>query len=245
MRLITAISCALTGAMASGQSLTTVFGPGGTVGAATPDAEVLNGLGAFSQFGGANLDTGLLGGAANTGQTLFIQIGPFYVGGAGPASSNPLSAQGLENLGGVVSNNRAYGLIGSGRSDITFTPGFAEIVTLQVRGSAGGEVTGTNPANSFGGTPTTLGTAAGTLLVYTNLGLELTVQVSNADFQVITLDTAAFNGDFITRISLINQGASNSILALGELTVTGGLVPTPAGAAVFGLAGLAAARRRR
>ena len=110
MRLLcTAAIAASAITTASGQSVTTVFGPGGTIGAATPDAEVLGEVARFSQFGGTNGAMDLFGGTANTGEVLFFAFGPAYVGGAGPASSNPLSAQGLENLGGPVANNRAYG----------------------------------------------------------------------------------------------------------------------------------------
>ena len=45
--------------------LTTVFGPGGTIGAAVPDAAVLNGLDAFANFGVDNLAVDLLGGTLN------------------------------------------------------------------------------------------------------------------------------------------------------------------------------------
>ena len=51
-------------------------------------------------------------------------------------SANPLSAQGLANLGGVPQvNNRAFGVAGPGQADINFTPGFVEEVILQVRGT--------------------------------------------------------------------------------------------------------------
>ncbi|MBA4119810.1 MAG: hypothetical protein C0513_03810 [Isosphaera sp.] len=244
--MIAAGIAALTaGAVAQGQSFTTVFGPNGTVGAAVPDAAVLNGLGAFTTFGGINSSGGgaAFAGTANAGETLFFQVGPLYVGGAGPAASNPLSAQGLTNLGGVVSNNHAYGVIGQGRSDITFTSGVVDNVILQVRGTTAGQITGTNPINSFGGIATELTDAQGTLLVWTELGLEATLQVSNADFQIFTLNAIDFLGDSITRISLVNQGPSNSAIVLGELTV--GLVPTPGAAGLLALGGLAAARRRR
>lgn len=240
---IAALASVAVAAAASAQSFTTVFGPGGTVGAATPDAAVLNGIESVAQFGVDNLDIGLLGGTLNIGQTLFFQVGPLYVGGSGPASSNPLSAEGLLNLGGPVAGNRAYGVIGAGRSDIAFAPGLVDEVVLQIRGTADGQTTGTNPATNFGGVPTDLADAAGTLLVYTEAGLQATLAVTNDDFQLFSLDAADFIGDSITRVSLVNEGPDNSAVVLGELTVT--LIPAPAGAAALGLAGLAAARRRR
>ena len=78
------------GQSALATSFTTIFGPGGTAGpppGAPPSSSVLNGFDAFTQFNGGGI--------------LFFQNGNFYVGGAGPASGNPLSAQGLANFGGV------------------------------------------------------------------------------------------------------------------------------------------------
>ena len=90
-------------ALAASLSFTTIFGPNTTPGAA-PDPSALNGLDAFTTFSG--------------GETLFFQNGNFYVGGAGPAAANPLSAQGLANLGGPQVNNRAFGVAGPGTANI-------------------------------------------------------------------------------------------------------------------------------
>lgn len=233
---------ALSGA-AHAQSFTTVFGPNGGVGDAVPDSAVLNGLESFTTFGGANNNIGPQAGSPNTGEVLFFQIGPFYVGGAGPATSNPLSAQGLSNLGAPVSNNNAYGVLGTGRSDIIFDQGAVESVTLQVRGTADGLTTGSSPNNSFGGVQD-LADASGTVLIWTELGLQATVNnVSLDDFQTLEFDISALAGDSITRISLINDGPFNSGIVLGELTV--GVVPSPGAAAVIGLGAFVAGRRRR
>ncbi|MAY75588.1 MAG: hypothetical protein CMJ31_12915 [Phycisphaerae bacterium] len=242
-KIASVVTCAAATTLAAqAQSYTTVFGPGGTVGGA-PDTEVLNGLEAFTTFGAENLGSGPLGGTDNAGEILFFQVGAFYVGGAGPATSNPLSAEGLANLGGTVANNRAYGVVGEGRTDITFEPGLVQSLTLQIRGSEDGQTTGTNPATTFGGVPTALANAAGTLLVYTESGIQAELQISNADYQVFKLDATAFGGDSITRIGLVNQGPANSAVAIGELTAT--LVPAPGSIGLLATGGLLAARRRR
>jgi len=238
---LTLAAAAATPALA--QSFTTVFGPNTPVGDRLPDAAALNGMDAFTTFGADNRDIDLLGGTPNVGEVLLFQIGSFYVGGAGPATNNPLSAQGLNNLGGPIVNNRAYGVLGEGRSDIVFDAGVVDSITLQVRGTQAGDTTGSSPNNSFGGVQD-LADANATVLVYTNLGLQATINgIDNTDFQTISLDTGSLAGDSITRISLINQGEFNSAVVLGELTV--GVVPTPGAAAVLALGGLAATRRRR
>jgi len=242
-----AVGVTVLGALASvvsAQSFSTVFGPGGDAGLIVPDAGILNGIDSVATFGAANNGTGLFANTPNVGATFFAQIGAFYVGGAGAATNNPLSAQGLVNFGGVVVNNRAYGVINAGRSDITFTAGEVDELTIQVRGSANGQTTGTNPGTSFGGIPTSLFDAAGTVLVWTELGVEATLDISNADYQTFTLNASDFLGDSIIRLSLINEGPVDSVVLLGELTTT--LVPAPGTvgfAASLGLAGMA--RRRR
>ena len=77
-------------------------------------------LGSFANVTGFSVTNnvgGLLGGSANEGQILFFQNGEYYVGDAGPAAGNPLTAQSEINFGGPQVNNRAYGVIGEGRSD--------------------------------------------------------------------------------------------------------------------------------
>ncbi|MEO1510732.1 MAG: hypothetical protein AAFU70_01540, partial [Planctomycetota bacterium] len=233
------------GLAASAAAQTTVFGPGGTVGAGVPDAAVLNGLEAFTRFGEQNSADQPFGNTANSGETLFFAFGPLYVGGAGPASSNPLSSAGLSNLGAPVANNRAYGVIGEGRSDINFDPQSVISVTVQVRGTDSSQSAGGNPGNNFGGAQQ-LADANATLLIWTELGFQTSIQVANADFQEITVTASDFLSDNITRIALINEGPSNSAIVLGELTVvTDPNIPAPGAAAVLGLGGLAVARRRR
>ncbi|MEM9082968.1 MAG: hypothetical protein AAGB34_05165 [Planctomycetota bacterium] len=243
---ITIAMLAGTAATTSAQLFTTVFGSGGTIGAATPDASVLNGLDQFTTFGQQSNGTELFANSTNEGEVLFFQIGALYVGGAGPATSNPLSSQGFTNLGAPVANNRVYGVIGEGRSDIVFEPSaFVTSVTLQTRGTAEGLVTGSNPINSFGGS-TTLADADATILIWTNLGVQSSFSASNLDFEETTLDIAALPGDFITRISLINEGPDNSAVLLGELTVNASGIPSPGAALPLAATGaLVMARRRR
>lgn len=188
-------------------SLTTIFGPGTTPGV-PPDPSVLNGLEAFTQFSG--------------GETLFFQNGNFYVGGAGPAVNNPLSAQGLANLGGPQVNNRSFGVAETGQANINFTSGIVQEVILQVRGTEAGQLVGpTAPGTTFPNN-TTLSNAAGTLQVFTDLGLQATIPIANADYTPLTLQLGgAINGSSFTQLSLINNSGPEelSAITLGELTV--------------------------
>ncbi|MEL6740805.1 MAG: hypothetical protein AAFP26_09140, partial [Planctomycetota bacterium] len=57
------------------------------------------------------------------------------------------------------------------------------------------------------------------------------------------VDIGSFEGDSITRISLINEGPFNSAIVLGELTV--GVMPTPGAAVLLGMGLLITLRRPR
>ena len=223
-------------------SATTVFGPGGDAGLAVPGADILGAISGVATFGETNSGTGAFAGTANAGETLFFQIGGFYVGGAGGATSNPLSPDGFANTGGTIANNRAYGVIGSGRSDINFVPGLFDEITVQVRGSETGMVTGSNPATSFGGVPTNLADADGSILIWTELGLEAVLDVSNTGYSTFSINASDLLGDSIVRLSLVNDGPADSVVALGELTLT---VPAPGAASLAGLGLTLAMRRRR
>lgn len=217
--------------------ITTIFGPGGSIGG-QPDTAVLNGLDAVATFGGANGVTDRLGGTSNVGETLFIQSGSYYVGNGINPTSN----------GQTTGNNRAYGFFGQGRSDITFAPGQVSDITLQVRGSSGGNLVG--PASVSLPPGTILQDANAFLLVYTQLGLQLELEVPNAAFQTVNLvlgnviDGQTLLGDSIRRISLVNEGPIHSGIFLGEITAQ--VVPEPGAALLIGLglAGLARTGRR-
>ena len=91
----------------------------------------------------------------------------------------------------------------------------------------------------------------GTLLIYTELGLEATINLADAggldDASLINQDlffsVDDFEGNSITRLSIINEGALNSATFLSELTVT--TVPEPTALALLSLGGLTLIRRRR
>ncbi|MDH3770882.1 MAG: PEP-CTERM sorting domain-containing protein [Nitrospirota bacterium] len=213
-------------------SFTTIFGPGGVAGN-PPDPSVLNGMDAFTQFNG--------------GEILFFQNGNFYVGGAGPAAGNPLSAQGLANFGGTNQvNNRAFGVAESGNADITFTPGIVEEVIVQVRGTADGFSIGhTAPGTTFPNN-TLLVDAAGTLQVFTDLGLQATLPIANADYAPLTLQLGGMlNGSSFTQLTLSNNSGPEefSAITLGELTVETAAVAVPESSTVLlfgsGMVGLA------
>ncbi|MEM1213646.1 MAG: PEP-CTERM sorting domain-containing protein [Planctomycetota bacterium] len=172
----------------------------------------------FTQFGGPNTGTTTeaFDGTPNLGEVLFIQNGAFYVPGS----------------------NRGYGFFGPGRSDITFTPGFVSAVTLQVRGSEGGESANVGP----------LDTSDVSVLIWSELGVQATFAIGNDAFEEVALDVSAlgFLGESITRISLINADGvgSNAIGDIGLLSVTVIPEPSSAGLIALGLPVLLKRRRR-
>ena len=204
-------------------SFTTIFGPGSVAGN-PPDPSVLNGMDTFTQFNG--------------GEILFFQNGNFYVGGAGTAAGNPLSAQVLANLGGPQVNNRSFGVAGPDAANIFFTSGIAQEVILQVRGTTDAFSIGpTAPGTTFPNN-TARGDAFGVLQVFTDLGLQATGPIANDDYMPLTLASGGtfngqtINGGSITQHSRINARTANSAVTLGELTVA--VVPKPSTVLLFG-----------
>ena len=131
-------------------------------------------------------------------------------------------------------------MTGADTANINFTSGIVQEVTLQVRGTSTQDSIGPGPTP----TPTTfpfstaLDNADGMLQVFTNLGLQLTIDIDNTGYAPLTLnlggifDGQTLNGSSITQLSLINNGPTNSVVALGELTVEA--VPEPATVLLFG-----------
>ena len=78
------------------------------------------------------------------GEILFFQNGEYYVGGAAPAAGQPLSPEGLENLGGPVGSNRAFGYAGEGCATIDFSSFAVDSVVIQARGTDSGDNIGAN-----------------------------------------------------------------------------------------------------
>lgn len=219
-------------AAAEASSLSTVFGPNSPPGAQPTAANgaISPELEAITQFGGANTGTTVeeFDGTTNLGSIAFVQNGPYYVEG-----------------------NRAYGFAGTGRSDITFTPGLVTAVELEVRGSVSTDQSGPNsftvPGSTF------FDDSNVSLLIWSEIGVQsVTQNISNTGFQTVSLDVGAlsFLGDSITRISLINGTESapvgaNSLALIGRLSVTA--IPEPTGLllAMGPLATMLAGRRRR
>lgn len=226
--VLSAITTAAATVTVEASTLSTVFSP------ATPGTQPADGnglspeLAALTQFGVPNGGSTIeeFDGEPNLGSIAFVQSGPYYVEG-----------------------NRAYGFAGTGRSDITFTPGTVLAVELEVRGS--------NSADSAGPSSFTVpGNAAFddsdvSLLIWSDLGVQsVTQDISNDGFQTVSLDVSAlgFAGESITRISLINGSessavAANALALIGRLSVT--LVPEPGGALLLGTLGTLASTIRR
>ena len=218
------------------------------------------------------------------GQIFPVQNGPDAPGGTpnagvGPIAQQQISAQGQANLAGLgildtdpttaglqTFNNRIFGVVGTGRSDISFTSGVVTSLFLQAGVTSEGLNVGGNP--DFGQSlpeGSALSNGDGTLLVFTDLGLQATIDLEdsigtlgspdldaiNQDLTIALGDTLAdgqvINGSSITRLSIINtSSALNSAAFLSELTVTTtAAVPEPSSFVLLGLGCLALLKRRR
>ncbi|MEM6551059.1 MAG: hypothetical protein AAF750_02795 [Planctomycetota bacterium] len=191
-----------------------------------PDGGDLDAILGFTQFGGPNTGSTVeaFDGDPNLGEILFIQNGGFYVGG-----------------------NRGYGFFGEGRSDITFTPGVVSAVSLEVRGSEPDDSVGpTAPGTSLPNS-TALDTSDITVLIWSEFGVQSSVDIGNEAFETVSLDVSAlgFLGESITRISLINNSGvgSTAIADIGLLSVT--VIPEPASASLIALGLPVLLKRRR
>ena len=195
---------------------TTVFGPSGDfadVGLAPGDA-VLGPVLADSDF---DFD----------GEILFFQNGAYYVGGAGPSAGNPLSSEGLANLGAPVGNNRAFGYAGAGCATIDISAFAVDSVVIQARGTNSADNIGpTAPSTTFPN-GAAFADADVTLRVSSSfLGFRLfflpgrSVSVSNTGFETFRFD-APFLGllTSITEVELCNGAGGNSAAVMGEFTV--------------------------
>ncbi|MEM9252235.1 MAG: PEP-CTERM sorting domain-containing protein [Planctomycetota bacterium] len=211
--------------VASAGTLSTNFinqTPGGQP---APDGTDLDAILGFTDFNANNLgsEPAPFDNTPNIGEIIFIQNGPYY-----------------------VSSNRSFGFAGPGRSDITFTPGVVTALTLDVRGSQDGDLVGPTAPNTTLPNGTELADSDLTVLIWSELGIEFSFSpIDNSGFQELSVDVSnlAFLGESITRVSLINQGPSNSLADIGRLSVN--VVPEPASAAMIAAGLTLLARRRR
>ena len=195
---------------------TTVFGPSSDtsgVGAA-PGDDVLGPVFADSDF---DFD----------GEILFFQNGAYYVGGAGPASGNPLSPEGLANLGAPVGSNRAFGYAGAGCATIDISAFAVDSVVIQARGTSSADSVGPTAGGTTFPNSTPLADADVTLRVSSSfLGFRLfflpgrSVRVSNDGYGTYRFD-APFLGllTSITEVELCNGAGGQSAAVMGEFTV--------------------------
>ena len=161
------------------------------------------------------------------GEILFFQNGEYYVGGAAPAAGQPLSPEGLENLGGPVGSNRAFGYAGEGCATIDFSSFAVDSVVIQARGTDSADsVGGTAPGTTFPNS-TPFDDADVTLTVNSSIfGIEffflprLTASVSNTAYGTYRFD-APFFGLFTSlgSVEICNANGGNSAALIGEFTV--------------------------
>lgn len=222
------------------------------------------------------------------GQIFPVQNGPAAPdgtpnSGTGPIAQQQISFQGQANLAGLnildtdpgtaglqTFNNRIFGVFGNGRSDIEFDQGVVTDLFLQAGVTSDGLNVGGNAA--FGQSlpeGSALANGDGTLLVFTDLGLQATVDLadstgtfSSPDLLAINQDLSfsigdvladgqVINGSSITRLSIINNSSAlNSAAFLSELTVNtspafSASVPEPSSLTLLGLGCLSLIKRRR
>jgi len=160
------------------------------------------------------------------GAVAFLQAGEYYLAG----------------------NNVAWGFSGAQRADVVFAEG-VESVSIAARGTAAGDVVGSGAAFPFGPGETLSEADAfawaldsfgnfipGSQTPIQNLSLRGS-EIDEIDYLASDLGQSIYGVAFVQ-----NADDSSAGVLVGGLGFT---VPTPGSAALLGLGGLAAARRRR
>lgn len=160
------------------------------------------------------------------GRVAFMQNGPYY----------------------LANNNVAWGFAGAGRADVTFASG-VETVSIAVRGTTGGDVTGPNASFPFDPGTTLIDADAavwaldgfGNFIAGSRIGIEnLSLRgddISEINYSAPDLGQTIYGVAFVQNIDDPAAG-----IMVGGLGFT---IPTPGGLGLLGLAGALAIRRRR
>ncbi|MEM0983912.1 MAG: hypothetical protein AAGI17_08180 [Planctomycetota bacterium] len=188
--------------------------------------------------------------APNASQNAIGQIADFSGASGGVFNSNVTAAVAfIQNGPYYLQNPNSLAFAGPGRYDIAFSVGI-ETVSLAVRGTEAGDTAGPNGAFPFTTADGAFADASGTVWALDINGDFIAgsaTNIVNGDLQgpnaidEINFD-AAILGETIWGLAFVNATPdANSGIFIGGLGVT---TPTPGAAAILGLGGVMASRRR-